>query len=63
MPKKTRPVDRQKLDSLPVLLTVKEAATYFSISDRTVRRHIDSGILQSERIGNLVRIRVEAQTA
>jgi excisionase family DNA binding protein len=57
--KHSRPICREKLAGLPILLTIPEAADYYSISERTVRRHIDAGIFESERIGSRVRVRID----
>ena len=43
---------------LPALLTVKQVAAYFQVSERTVRRWMASGLLRSVRVGpRQVRIR------
>ena len=43
---------------LPALLTVKQTATYFQVSERTVRRWMASGLLKAVKVGpRQVRIR------
>jgi excisionase family DNA binding protein len=39
------------------LVTVSEAAERLAVTERTVRRHIETGRLRAYRIGHLVRLR------
>jgi excisionase family DNA binding protein len=47
----------------PQLLSVKDTATYLSVSSRTVRRLIDKGDIPIVRIGGSIRISVGALNA
>lgn len=45
-------------ESLDEMLSIKELAAHWKISERSVRRKIKSGELRAQPIGGLVRIRV-----
>ena len=42
---------------LPELCTVRDAAQYWGVNEKTARRWIDAGLLPSVRAGGLVRLR------
>lgn len=53
---------RKQLDSVtvtppPQLMTIKEYAAFVGRDARTVRRWIDNGTVQSERVGNVTMVR------
>ena len=37
-------------------LSIRDVATRWQVCDRTVRRHIDSGLLPARKLGRLIRI-------
>lgn len=45
------------------LLTVSEVAAATGLSEKTIRRRIDDGVLDSLRIGRAVRVKPEALSA
>lgn len=47
----------------PVLLRIREAAAFIRASDKTVRRLIDSGKLESVKIGGLRLVRQSSLAA
>jgi excisionase family DNA binding protein len=48
---------RNEVEVVPELLTVREAAERFSVSEPTVWRYVRSGKLPAFRVGGTVRIR------
>ncbi|WP_314647621.1 helix-turn-helix domain-containing protein [uncultured Microbacterium sp.] len=42
-----------------VLLSIKEAAAYLCVSEKTVRRYIDAGVLRAWRFGPKPLLRIE----
>lgn len=52
--------DRTPEASDPELMTVQQAALYLLVSDRTVRKYIDLGVLKAKRLpGGQLRLRRE----
>jgi excisionase family DNA binding protein len=56
MPKDDEASHRITPTSLPRLLSVEEVAAVLSVSQKTVRRKIDAGVLPACRVGRLLRI-------
>jgi excisionase family DNA binding protein len=44
----------------PTYMSVEQAAVELALSSSTIRRYIAAGILESEKFGRTVRIRVES---
>ncbi len=51
--------EHSKTDDLPILRTIKDIAARCRVSERTVRRWIDSGDLAVHRLGGCLRITQE----
>lgn len=56
MPKDDQGTPQIMPTALPQLLSVADVAGTLSVSQKTVRRMIDAGVLQPCRVGRLVRI-------
>ncbi|MBU5312303.1 helix-turn-helix domain-containing protein [Tissierella carlieri] len=48
------------LENLPDIVTIKELVEFLKISESTIRRAIDSGELNSFKVGKNIRIEREA---
>lgn len=51
-----REVTELRRTTPPVLIPVSDAARRLGLSKKTVRRHIEQGLLRSVRIGNAIRV-------
>ena len=61
-PSRVRSAGARALAAEPVervLLSIKEAAVYLGVSEKTVRRYIDAGVLRAWRFGPKPLLRVE----
>ena len=62
-PAKDCPMERNKLESAPVAMTIPEAARRLAVSPMTIRRLLDRGELARIRIGRSVRVSASSVAA